>query len=128
LAKSSIISVVDDDALVRAAMYNLLWSRGYVVHTFGSAREFLGSSYLNETSCVITDVQMPVMSGLELLVTMRRRGYAAPCIVITAFPDDSVRASALQAGAAGFLTKPFAAPSLIACLDAALRSSDDLLG
>ena len=99
MSKLSVISVVDDDASVRAAMNNLLRSRGYVVHTFGSAEEFLGSPHLNDTSCVITDVQMSAMNGLELLATMRMRGYAAPCIVITAFPEDSVRARAMKAGA-----------------------------
>jgi FixJ family two-component response regulator len=122
VSTSSVISVVDDDASVRAALKNLLRTRGYVVHTFGSAMEFLGSPYLNDTSCVITDVQMPVMSGLELLVTMRMRGYAAPCIVITAFPDDGIGARAMKAGAIGFLAKPFGAPSLIKCIDVALES------
>jgi CheY-like chemotaxis protein len=91
LSKLSVISVVDDDASVRAAMNNLLRSRGCVVHTFGSAEEFLGSPQLNDTSCVIADVQMSAMNGIELLVNMRMRGYAAPYIVVTAFPDESVR-------------------------------------
>jgi FixJ family two-component response regulator len=120
LSKLSVISVVDDDASVRAAMNNLLRSRGYVVHTFGSAEEFLGSPQLNDTSCVIADVQMSAMNGIELLVNMRMRGYAAPYIVVTAFPDESVRTRALQAGANCFLTKPCSAPNLIACVDAAL--------
>jgi FixJ family two-component response regulator len=120
LSKLSVISVVDDDASVRVAIDNLLRSRGYVVHTFGSAEEFLGSAQLNDTSCVISDVQMAAMDGLELLANMRMRGYAAPFIVITAFPDESVRARTLKAGATYFLTKPFATPTLIACLDAAL--------
>jgi FixJ family two-component response regulator len=120
LSKPTVISVVDDDASVRVAIDNLLRSRGYVVHTFGSAEEFLGSAQLNDTSCVISDVQMAAMNGLELLANMRMRGYAAPFIVITAFPDESVRARTLKAGATCFLTKPFATPTLIACLDAAL--------
>jgi FixJ family two-component response regulator len=120
LSKLSVISVVDDDASVRVAIDNLLRSRGYVVHTFGSAEEFLGSAHLNDTSCVISDVQMAAMNGLELLANMRMRGYAAPFIVITAFPDESVRARTLKAGATCFLTKPFATPTLIASLDAAL--------
>ena len=120
MSKLSVISVVDDDASVCVAMNNLLRSRGYVVHTFGSAEEFLGSAQLNDTSCVISDVQMAAMNGLELLANMRMRGYATPFIVITAFPDESVRARTLKANATYFLTKPFAAPILIACLDAAL--------
>ncbi|QOZ23647.1 MULTISPECIES: response regulator transcription factor [Bradyrhizobium] len=118
-----LISVVDDDASVRAATENLLKSRGYVVQTFASAEEFLRSPRLNETSCVITDVQMPVMSGLDLLAEMRTRGYGVPFIFITAFPNDRVRASALSAGAAGFLAKPFAGHTLIEYLDAALEEN-----
>ena len=120
MSKLSVISVVDDDASVRVAMNNLLRARGHVVHTFGSAEEFLGSAQLNDTSCVISDVQMAAMNGLELLANMRMRGYAVPFIVITAFPDESVRARALKAGATCILTKPLAPATLIACLDAAL--------
>jgi FixJ family two-component response regulator len=69
---------------------------------------------------VIADVQMPAMSGLDLLTLMRTQGYRAPFIFITAFPDDSVRARALKAGAIGFLAKPFAGPTLINCIDTAL--------
>jgi FixJ family two-component response regulator len=115
-----VISVIDDDASVRAATNNLLRSHGYPVHTFASAKEFLRSAHLNDTSCVIADVQMPVISGVDLLTHMRTQGYNAPFIFITAFPDESVRARALKAGAIGFLAKPFAAPALIACLDTAL--------
>jgi FixJ family two-component response regulator len=121
LSAPSVISVIDDDASVRVATNNLLMSRGYVVHTFASAEEFLGSAHLDETSCVIADVQMAAMSGLDLLASLRARGYQAPFIFITAFPDEGVRARAIKAGAICFLAKPFAAPSLIKCLDAALR-------
>jgi CheY-like chemotaxis protein len=121
LSTLSVISVVDDDPSIRAALNNLLSSRGHVVHTFGSAEQFLGAPQLNDTSCVISDLQMPAMDGLELLANMRRRGYATPFIFITAFPDESVRARALVAGATCFLAKPFAVSMLIACLDAALE-------
>ena len=124
MSTPAVVSVIDDDASVRAATNNLLRSRGYVVHTFGSAEEFLRSPQLDETSCVIADMQMAVMSGLDLLADMRTKGYDAPFIFITAFPDDNVRARALQAGAVCFLSKPFAGPSLIRCLDAALQGDD----
>ena len=78
------------------------------------------STHLNDTSCVIADVQMPVMSGVELLTTMRAQGYRVPFIFITAFPDESIRARALKAGAICFLAKPFAGPTLIDCLNSAL--------
>jgi FixJ family two-component response regulator len=121
LSTLSVISVIDDDASVRVATNNLLRSHGYTVHTFASAEEFLRSAHLNDTSCVIADVQMPVMNGVELLTLMRTQGYGVPFIFITAFPDESVRARALKAGAICFLAKPFGAPTLIKCLGTALK-------
>jgi FixJ family two-component response regulator len=121
LSTVSVISVIDDDASVRAATNNLLSSHGYPVHTFASAEEFLQSAQLDDLSCVIADVQMSVMSGLDLLVHMRTQGYNAPFIFITAFPDESVRARALKAGATCFLAKPFAGPVLINCVEIALN-------
>ena len=117
----SVISVIDDDASVRAATNNLLGSHGYVVHAFASAEEFLQSARRDDSSCVIADVQMPAMSGLDLLTHMRAQGHAAPFIFITAFPDESVRARALKAGAICFLAKPFAGPALINCIETALN-------
>ena len=128
LSTPTVISVVDDDTSVRASMNNFLRSLGYTVHTFGSAEEFLGSAYLNDTSCVISDVQMSPMDGLELLANMRRRGHAVPFIFITASSDESIRAGALKAGATSFLVKPCAATNLIACLDAALASQGGGVG
>jgi FixJ family two-component response regulator len=121
LSTHSLISVIDDDASVRAATNNLLGSHGYQVQTFASAEEFLHSAGLDESSCVIADVQMPAMSGLDLLTHMRARGYKTSFIFITAFPDESVRARALKAGAICFLAKPFAGPALISCVEAALN-------
>jgi FixJ family two-component response regulator len=121
LSTLSVISVIDDDASVRAATNNLLRSHGYVVHTFASAEKFLQSTHLNDMSCVIADVQMPIMSGVELLTTMRAQGYRVPFIFITAFPDDSIRARALNAGAICFLAKPFSGPTLIKYLATALE-------
>jgi FixJ family two-component response regulator len=121
LSTLSVISVIDDDASVRAATNNLLRSHGYVVHTFASAEEFLQSTHLKDMSCVIADVQMPIMSGVELLTTMRAQGYRVPFIFITAFPDDSIRARALNAGAICFLAKPFSGPTLIKYLATALE-------
>jgi FixJ family two-component response regulator len=120
LATLSVISVVDDDTSVRVATDNLLTSQGYQVHTFASAEEFLQSSCLNDSSCVIADVQMPAMSGLDLLMHMRAQGYNAPFIFITAFPEKNVRTQALKAGAISFLAKPFAGSVLINCIEIAL--------
>jgi FixJ family two-component response regulator len=121
LATHSVISVIDDDASVRAATDNFLTAHGYLVNTFASAGDFLKSSHLNDSSCVITDVQMPEMSGLELLTNVRSRGNDTPFIFITAFADESVRAQALKAGATGFLEKPFAGRVLVDCIETALN-------
>jgi len=125
LSKPPTISVIDDDGSVRAATYNLVRSFGYVVHTFASAGEFLRSPYLNETSCVIADVRMPAMSGLELQAYLLAEGYRVPFIFITAFSAENVRTEALKAGASCFLTKPFTGEALSGCLDAALRERDE---
>jgi FixJ family two-component response regulator len=124
LSTFPVIAVIDDDASVRAATNNLLSSHGHLVHTFASAEEFLQSALLKGSSCVIADVQMPAMSGLDLLTHMRAQGYATPFIFITAFPEESVRARALKAGAIGFLAKPFAGPALINCVEAALNRNE----
>ena len=116
----SVISVVDDDVSVRAATSKFLRSHGYTVQAYSSAEHFLQSGRLSDTSCVIADLQMPGMSGLELLTMMRARGYSVPFIFITAFPDETTRARALQAGAICFLSKPFAGSTLINCLRGAL--------
>jgi FixJ family two-component response regulator len=123
-----VISVIDDDASVRAATNNLLSSHGYLVHTFASAEEFLQSSHLRDTSCVIADVKMPTMSGLELQADLLARGHSLPFIFITAFAIESDRARALKAGAVCYLTKPFDGEALIACLDAALEGKGAATG
>jgi FixJ family two-component response regulator len=121
LSTLSVISIIDDDASVRTATNNLLSSHGYLIQTFASADDFLQSDRLDDSSCVIADVQMPGMSGLDLLTYMRAQGYTVPLIFITAFPDEGVRARALKAGAIGFLAKPFAGPVLIDCIETALN-------
>jgi FixJ family two-component response regulator len=121
-----VISIIDDDPSVRVATCNLLRSLGYAVHVFASAEAFLRSPEIGETSCIITDVRMPEMSGIEMQAALRDRGSAVPVIFITALPEASVRARALAGGASGFLTKPFDEGALIGCLEAALghRASD----
>jgi FixJ family two-component response regulator len=118
-----VISIVDDDASVRVATDRLVRSLGYVAHAFASADEFLRSAEANETLCLIADVQMPGMSGVELQSRLIAEGRRLPIIFITAFPDESVRARALKAGAICFLTKPFDGPTLIRHLDEALKTS-----
>ena len=94
MSNPPVISIIDDDGSVRAATCNLVRSLGYVVHTFASAGEFLRSPHLHDTSCVIADVQMPVMSGLELQAHLLADGYRMPFIFITAFSSrERARAS-----------------------------------
>ncbi|RXH38539.1 MULTISPECIES: response regulator transcription factor [Bradyrhizobium] len=127
MSVASVISVLDDDPYVRAAINNLLESRGYIVHTFASAEEFLRSADSTDTSCVIADVQMPSVTGIDLLTQMRAQGSATPFIFITAFPDESVRVRAFKAGASCFLGKPFAASDLMQCLEVALAAGGETM-
>jgi FixJ family two-component response regulator len=121
MCRGQVISVIDDDASVRAASDNLLRSLGYAVYTFVSAEEFLQSDRLDDTSCVIADVQMPGMSGVDLQARLLTEGCRVPFIFMTAFPEKTIRARALKAGAICFLTKPFDRVTLIRCLDTALK-------
>jgi FixJ family two-component response regulator len=96
-------------------------SYGFAVETFASAEEFLGSDRLDKTSCLILDVHMPGMNGLELQQRLVASGSVIPIIFITAFADDSARSQALKAGAVGYLAKPFDDKELLNCINAALR-------
>jgi FixJ family two-component response regulator len=120
-----VISIIDDDASVRAATDNLLRSLGYTVNTFVSAEEFLRSVHPDNTSCVIADVQMPGMSGVDLQARLLTQGYRVPFIFITAFPEGTIRARALRAGAICFLTKPFNRLTLTGYLDTVLARQGD---
>ena len=118
----STIAIVDDDEGVCQATSALLRSLGYRVATFTTAEKFLKSGQLPEILCLITDVQMPGMSGIELQAHVMAEGHTFPVIVVTAFADDSVRDRAIRQGASCFLTKPFSQEALTACLDRALKS------
>jgi FixJ family two-component response regulator len=103
-------------------MSSLVRSLGYRARVFASAEEFLSSPQLNDTSCVIADVQMPGMSGMELQEELVARRPRLPIIFITAFPEERIRRRAEAAGAVAFFSKPVDSHALIQCLDAALRS------
>ena len=120
----TLIAVVDDDASIRLATDSLLRSRGYAVCTFASPADFLQSDELYETACVITDVRMPVIGGIELQTILRGQGCTVPFVFITAFPEEVVRTQAMNGGATCFLTKPFDAPTLIKYVEAALGTRD----
>jgi len=120
LRHAPVVSIVDDDASVRAATDRLVRSLGYVSCAFASAEEFLQSPQLADTCCLIADVQMPGMSGVELQERLIADGRRMPTILVTAFPEQHTRTRALAAGALCFLTKPIDAPTLIKYLGAAL--------
>jgi len=120
VAEVPVISIIDDDASVRTATARLLRSTGFCVHAFASAKEFLSSPRLSETSCIIADVQMPGMSGVELQDHLIANGHETPIIFITAFPQERVRQRAMKAGAIDFLSKPFDEPQFLQCVERAL--------
>ena len=115
------ITIVDDDEFVRELTKALVRSLGYSARTFASAEEFLELNP-DETSCLILDVQMKGLSGVELLERLIAEGRQTPVIFVTAFPDERIRDHVLDAGAIGFLRKPFSDEKLIRCLDTALAS------
>jgi FixJ family two-component response regulator len=120
-----VISIIDDDKVVREAVGTLVESLGYATATFASANEYLGSDILQDTKCLITDLNMPGMSGIDLQGRLARDGHHTPIIFMTAYFDEKVRAQALNAGALGFLRKPFASQALIECLETALQHRAD---
>ena len=115
-----VISIVDDDVFVRQATENLLLSLGFGVVTFASAEEFLESGRADDTSCLIADVRMSGLTGLDLQQRLINDGKRLPIIFITAFFSERARIQALEAGAVGFLSKPFGEESLIECVSRAL--------
>ena len=116
------ISIVDDDESVRETTSSLVRSLGLNASAFASAEEFLLSDQLSDTACLITDVQMQGMSGVELQSRLLAQGRHLPIIFMTAFPEERIRRNVLGAGAIGFLSKPFDEECLIHCLDRALGS------
>jgi FixJ family two-component response regulator len=117
------IVIVDDDHAVREAMKLLMRSYGYHASTFGSADEFLESAKVHDTSCLITDVQMPGLSGIELQDWLIARGYRTPIIFITAYSDENVRVRAMKAGALAFLIKPIDCHQLVDHVEKALKAA-----
>jgi FixJ family two-component response regulator len=120
LNKAPLISIVDDDSVIRGAIESLVTSLGFLACTFPSAEAFLQSRVVAETSCLISDIQLPGIGGLELQDRLADLGFSIPTIFITAYPNDVVRARVLEAGAVCFLLKPFDGQSLIQCIDNAL--------
>lgn len=123
LAKPHVISIIDDDPSVREATQSLVRSLGYSAQVFSSAEEYLQSNRIKSSSCLITDLHMPGMSGADLQDRLIADGYRIPIIFVTAYYEERVRARVMHAGAFGFLRKPFDDESLIACLDKALDAA-----
>lgn len=120
----SLVSIVDDDQFFRESMRRLMRSLGYTVEAFPSAADFLGSHRLGETACLIADVQMPAMTGIELYRHLIDAGRAVPTILVTAYPDDADRSRALGDGVICYLRKPVDEARLLRCLRTALRSGE----
>ena len=125
LPVTPLISVIDDDESVRMATTALARSLGHAVRSFASAQAFLESAYVDNTSCLIVDIQMPRMSGVELQSALLSQGHRIPIIFMTAFPDEKIRSRVLRSGAVGYISKPFRAQGLIECLDRALERQLD---
>ena len=121
LSKTPMITIVDDDESVRESTKALVRSLGYDARAIASAEEFLDSN-LDDTSCLILDVHMKGLSGVELQELLIAQGRRTPIIFVTAFPDERTRNHALDAGATGFLSKPFSDEQLTKCLDLALAN------
>jgi FixJ family two-component response regulator len=118
-----VISIIDDDESVREATRSLVRSLGYKAAVFASAEEYLQSDRLEDSSCLITDLHMPGMSGADLQDRLIADGRQIPMIFVTAYFEEKVRDRVLDAGAYGFLRKPFNDESLIECLDKALSTA-----
>ena len=126
ISKTILVTVVDDDESVRDALKGFLQSAGFAAEIFSSAADLLDSNVLDKTSCLIVDVQMPVMTGLELQCRLGNSRYQIPVIFITAREDPIARAQAVKAGAIDFLQKPFACDTLLGAIQAALDTRGDI--
>jgi FixJ family two-component response regulator len=126
MPKVSLVSIVDDDQFFRESMRRLMRSEGYTVEAFPSAADFLASPRLLETACLIADVHMPAMTGVELYRHLVDAGYATPTILVTAYPDETDRTRSLNDGVICYLRKPVNEEHLIRCLSEALQSDDPL--
>ena len=122
MPNSPLISIVDDDESMRASLDNLMRSVGYRAQAFPSAEAFLSSGQMDGTACLILDVRMPGMNGLDLQDHLVASGASVPIIFVTSHIDDDLRARALDAGAVTFLYKPFDENELLDTIDSVLRT------
>ena len=121
--ETRLVSIVDDDESLRRSVKNLLTSVGFQVETFASAEAFLESAHRADTRCVVLDLRMPGMSGLDLLMHLAVTGSPIPVVILTAHNDDEARRRMLQAGAVAFLGKPFHGEALLGAVRRALAQN-----
>ena len=124
MSKTLLVSVVEDDRFFRESMGRLMRSLGYTAEAFPSAADFLASPRLSETACLIADVNMPAMTGVELHKHLVDAGHAIPTILVTAYPNDVDRVRAMNDGVVCYLPKPIDEQHLIRCLRAALTPGE----
>ena len=122
VAKNPLISIVDDDPSVREGTMDLVQAIGFAAETFPGADDFLNSDRVNSTSCLIADVRMPGMTGLELHDRLVETGKSIPTILLTAYPNGRDRERALRAGVICYLGKPYNQDDLLACIRSALEA------
>ena len=124
MQKASLVSIVEDDQFFRESLKRLMRSQGYSVEAFSSAADFLASPRFVETACLIADVNMPAMTGIELYNQLIEAGHMIPTVLVTAYPNDADRDRALKDGVVCYLRKPVDDEHLIRCLRAALHSGE----
>jgi FixJ family two-component response regulator len=117
-----LIAIIDDDEIAREATLSLVASLGYQTATFASAEEFLQSEQVHDVACIVSDLHMPGLSGIDLQDRLIAHGYHIPIIFITGHPDDGARARAMKAGAVGFMSKPYNVELLVGCLREASKA------
>ncbi len=122
MPKRLLVAIVDDDESIRDTTKDLLESAGFSAATFACASRLLKSTRLKRVACLIADMRMPEMTGLELHQHLVAANHAIPTILMTAYPDERVRAQAIEAHVICYLAKPFAADELLACVRRAVRS------
>jgi FixJ family two-component response regulator len=120
--ETQLIVIVDDDESARCAIHGVLKSVGLTARSFASAEEFLASGQQSETKCLISDIRMPGMNGLELQARLAEQDFRIPIIFITSYGDTTTRTQAMRGGAVGFLGKPFDDEILIESVRSALES------
>ena len=121
MPRKPLISIVDDDDSAREGTADLIKSMGFIAKEFPHARGFLQSKSIRRTACLIADVRMPEMTGIELHDRLVEPGHAISTILMTAFPNDRDRTQARRSGVTCYLSKPFAEDELLACIHAALK-------